>query len=68
MQIVVKFCTCLKWFLLAHSVLKVAFVLVVVEISDHLESPRFDLLLFDHLLKHEGREILLDALGATLEL
>ena len=43
-------------------------MLVIVEISDHLEGPRFDLLLFDHLLKHIGREILLDALGATLEL
>jgi hypothetical protein len=40
--------------LLAHPVLEVTIVLVIIEISYHLEGPRFDLLLFNHLLKHVG--------------
>ena len=58
----------LRAVLLAHPVLKVTIVLVIVEISYHLEGPRFDLLLLDNLLKHVSCEKLLDAFRTTLEL
>jgi len=54
--------------LFSHPIFKIYLMLMKVEISHHLECPRFDLLLFNHLLQHICTKILFYPFRAPLKL